>query len=156
MLEKLTTEELWEYCSKNNIELPDNYNNKRYVIRCIEQGGINNSRKVEINNNIIVVGISTDRDNLRKRIKDRIEQFFDNNVSDFIFYGVFCILNSEQFDNYYRMINGSHTLNSYEFQNLLFPKEEILEKIGREYLKTEEKNSIEKCSEIFEKYIKNK
>lgn len=80
LLEKLTIEELWEYCSKNNIELPDNYNNKRYVIRCIEQGGINNSRKVEINNNIIVVGTSTDRDNLRKRIKDRIEQFFDNNV----------------------------------------------------------------------------
>ena len=80
LLEKLTIEELWEYCSKNNIELPDNYNNKRYVIRCIEQGGINNSRKVEINNNIIVVGISIDRDNLRKRIKDRIEQFFDNNV----------------------------------------------------------------------------
>ena len=80
LLEKLTIEELWEYCSKNNIELPDNYNNKRYVIRCIEQGGINNSRKVEINNNIIVVGISTDRGNLRKRIKDRIEQFFDNNV----------------------------------------------------------------------------
>lgn len=80
LLEKLTIEELWEYCSKNNIELPDNYNNKRYVIRCIEQGGINNSRKVEINNNIIVIGISTDRDNLRKRIKDRIEQFFDNNV----------------------------------------------------------------------------
>lgn len=80
LLEKLTIEELWEYCSKNNIELPDNYNNKRYVIRCIEQGGINNSRKVEINNNIIVVGISTYRDNLRKRIKDRIEQFFDNNV----------------------------------------------------------------------------
>lgn len=80
LLEKLTIEELWEYCSKNNIELPDNYNNKRYVIRCIEQGGINNSRKAEINNNIIVVGISTDRDNLRKRIKDRIEQFFDNNV----------------------------------------------------------------------------
>ena len=83
-------------------------------------------------------------------------EFFDNNVSDFIFYGAFCILNSEQFDIYYRMINGSHTLNSYEFQNLLFPKEEILEKIGREYLKTEEKNSMEKCSEIFEKYIKNK
>jgi len=80
LLEKLTIEELWEYCSKNNIELPYNYNNKRYVIRCIEQGGINNNRKVEINNNIIVVGISTDRDNLRKRIKDRIEQFFDNNV----------------------------------------------------------------------------
>ena len=80
LLEKLTIKELWEYCSKNNIELPDNYNNKRYVIRCIEQGGINNSRKVETNNNIIVVGISTDRDNLRKRIKDRIEQFFDNNV----------------------------------------------------------------------------
>lgn len=80
LLEKLTIEELWEYCSKNNIELPDNYNNKRYVIRCIEQGGINNNRKVEINNNIIVVGISIDRDNLRKRIKDRIEQFFDNNV----------------------------------------------------------------------------
>ncbi len=80
LLEKLNIEELWKYCRKNSIELPDNYNNKRYVIRCIEQGGINNNRKVEINNNSIVVGISTDRDNLRKRIKDRIEQFFDNNV----------------------------------------------------------------------------
>ena len=80
LLEKLNIEELWKYCRKNNIELPDNYNNKRYVIRCIEQGGINNNRKVEINSNTIVVGISTDRDNLRKRIKDRIEQFFDNNV----------------------------------------------------------------------------
>jgi tRNA dimethylallyltransferase len=80
LLEKLNIEELWKYCRKNNIELPDNYNNKRYVIRCIEQGGINNNRKVEINNNTIVVGISTARDNLRKRIKDRIEQFFDNNV----------------------------------------------------------------------------
>ena len=80
LLEKLNIEELWKYCRKNNIELPDNYNNKRYVIRYIEQGGINNNRKVEINNNTIVVGISTDRDNLRKRIKDRIEQFFDNNV----------------------------------------------------------------------------
>ena len=81
-------------------------------------------------------------------------EFLKNNVNDSVFYGVFCILNSKQFDNYYRMINGSHTINSYEFQNLLFPKKEILEKIGIEYLKVK-KNNVEICSEIFEKYIRN-
>lgn len=80
-------------------------------------------------------------------------KFFQNNISDSIFYGVFCILNSKQFDNYYRMINGSHTINSYEFQNLLFPKKELVKKIGIEYLETKE-NNIEKCSKIFEKYLK--
>ena len=81
-------------------------------------------------------------------------EFLENNINDSIFYGVFCILNSKQFDTYYRMINGSHTINSYEFQNLLFPKKEILEKIGMEYLKIKE-NNVEICSEIFEKYIRN-
>ena len=80
-------------------------------------------------------------------------KFIEDNVSDELFHGVYCILNSKQFDNYYRMINGSHTINSYEFQNLLFPKREIVEKIGLEYLKTKE-NNIRKCSEIFEKYLK--
>lgn len=79
-------------------------------------------------------------------------KFLNENIENEIFYGVYCILNSKQFDAYYRMINGSHTINSYEFENLLFPKQNILKKIGLEYLKLKD-NSIEKCSEIFDLYL---
>src|ERR1700758_1680789 len=40
-LEKMSLEELHEYCAKNNIMLPENDKNKRYVIRAIEQKSIN-------------------------------------------------------------------------------------------------------------------
>ena len=79
-LEQLTIEQLHEYCMNNNIELPENKLNKRYVIRAIEQKQINHKRNDTIRTNIFVVGIATDREVLRTRIKDRSEQFFDNGV----------------------------------------------------------------------------
>lgn len=79
-LEQLTVIELQEYCIKNNIELPENRRNKRYLVRAIEQKAINRKRDATIKKNTIVVGIATDRDVLRTRMKERSEQFFDNGV----------------------------------------------------------------------------
>lgn len=69
--------ELQEYCVKHNIKLPENHMNKRYLVRAIEQNGINQQRRKAPVDNTIVVGISTDRDVLRTRIRDRAEQFFE-------------------------------------------------------------------------------
>lgn len=78
---------------------------------------------------------------------------FDENIDDNIFYGTFCILNSQQFNDYYKMINGSHTINSYEFENLNFPNLETTKKIGIEFLKFNLDLSL--CDRIFDKYIIN-
>lgn len=64
-------DELYEYCYKNNIQLPENKKNKRYVVNNILRNGTPVKRNNQIDGNIIVVGISTDRDTLRDRIKKR-------------------------------------------------------------------------------------
>jgi tRNA dimethylallyltransferase len=79
-LEAMTLEELHEYCYKNNVLLPENSKNKRYVIRAIEQKSINTKRKSKPIGNSIIVGIATDREVLRDRIKMRAEQLFDDGV----------------------------------------------------------------------------
>lgn len=79
-LEEMTLEQLHEYCEKNNINLPENKLNKRYVIRVIEQNGQPTSRNNEPISTSIIVGIATDRDVLRTRIAGRIEQLFDDGV----------------------------------------------------------------------------
>lgn len=79
-LESMSTEELQKYCQSYNIVLPENDKNKRYIIRAIEQNGINNTRKVVPINNSIIVGITTDKDILRTRIIHRNEQLFADGV----------------------------------------------------------------------------
>lgn len=79
-LEELTIEQLHEYCYQNNIRLPENSQNKRYVIRAIEQKSINVKRRKEPISNSIIVGIATDREVLRTRIAFRTEQLFENGV----------------------------------------------------------------------------
>jgi tRNA dimethylallyltransferase len=79
-LETLSLEELKNYCSNNNIKLPENENNRRYVIRAIEQKSINNKRLRSPINNVILVGITTDRIELRRRIAERAEQLFENGM----------------------------------------------------------------------------
>lgn len=80
MLAKLTVHELINYSIENNIELPENISNKRYIIRAIEQNGINNKRYDKPLSNSIIVGIATDRLVLRSRIASRIEQLFEDGV----------------------------------------------------------------------------
>lgn len=79
-LEAMTIEGLHRYCIENNVKLPENSQNKRYVIRAIEQKGVNNRRRNSPISNSIIVGIATDRDALRTRIKNRTEQLFADGV----------------------------------------------------------------------------
>lgn len=79
-LETLSIEELVEYCANNNIVLPENEKNRRYVIRAIEQKSINDKRRSEPSPNTIVVGIATTTDELRTRIAQRAEHLFSDGV----------------------------------------------------------------------------
>ena len=79
-LEKMTIIQLQNYCVENNIKLPKNDTNKRYLVRAIEQKGVNHKRNDDILLNTIVVSISTDREILRRRIEGRSEQIFTNGV----------------------------------------------------------------------------
>jgi tRNA dimethylallyltransferase len=81
-LNTLTIQQLQEYCLKNNIELPENNQNKRYLIRAIERKDTNiRGNSIPISTSIIV-GIATERDILRTRIVRRTEQLFDDGVVD--------------------------------------------------------------------------
>ncbi len=78
--EKLTIEQLHKYCIDNSVILPENKCNKRYIIRAIEQKNINIKRQKQPIDASIIVGITTERDDLRKRIAQRSEQLFKNDV----------------------------------------------------------------------------
>lgn len=75
-LSALSLEQLHKYCAENNITLPDNFNNKRYVIRSIEQNGAAVKRRGTPIDNTIVVGIATNPEFLRQRISHRIKKMF--------------------------------------------------------------------------------
>lgn len=76
----MSIEQLHEYCLKNNVMLPENSQNKRYVVRAIEQNSINHQRRAEPISTSVIVGIATDRDVLRARISGRAEQLFKDGV----------------------------------------------------------------------------
>src|SRR5680860_814992 len=82
LLNTMTLDQLHDYCNKNNILLPENKRNKRYVVRTIERSGTINTKKSNPIDNSIIVGITTEKTVLRTRIESRIEQLFDNGVVD--------------------------------------------------------------------------
>ena len=75
-LNKLTLTELHDYCKNNNIALPENDKNKRYLVRNIERNDTNLLKKDCPIKNTIIIGILTDRALLRTRIEGRSEQLF--------------------------------------------------------------------------------
>ena len=79
-LEDLSLKELKLYCANNNVTLPENENNRRYVIRAIEQESVNSKRLRSPIDNVILVGITTERTELRHRISTRAEQLFENGM----------------------------------------------------------------------------
>ncbi len=79
-LESLSLEELHNYCIKNNIKLPQNEKNKRYVVRAIERNGTFIKRSPIPIAPIIIVGIATYKDILRQRIIARSEQVLTQSV----------------------------------------------------------------------------
>ncbi len=75
-----TIEELHAYCESHNIPLPENKDNKRYIIRAIEQKSVNTKRQLKPEISTIIVGIATDKEELHRRIAARVEQLFDDGV----------------------------------------------------------------------------
>lgn len=79
-LNNMSITQLHEYCISNNIQIPENRLNKRYVIRNIERNGSGNSRRDTPIDNAIIVAITTEKDTLRSRIEQRIDQLFKDGV----------------------------------------------------------------------------
>jgi len=79
-LEKLTVVELQKYCFENNIKLPENKNNRRYLIRAIEQKDVNPKRLREPQQGTIIVGITTEKTVLLDRIHQRSEHLFETGM----------------------------------------------------------------------------
>lgn len=81
-LQRMSLDELHDYCKKNGITLPENYKNKRYVIRSIERNNQKPQKLVVPVSNSIIVGIATEKSILRTRIEQRAEQIFEDTVID--------------------------------------------------------------------------
>lgn len=79
-LESWTLEQLQQYCVQNNIKLPENKSNKRYVIRAIELNGTSQQMRGTPIDNVIIVGIATERDVHRERIQKRSYDMLENGV----------------------------------------------------------------------------
>lgn len=79
-LQRMTIEQLYDYCKNNNVQLPENYKNKRYVVRAIESKGSFSQKRENPLEHSIVVGIATDKSVLRNRIEQRAEQLFEDSV----------------------------------------------------------------------------
>lgn len=79
-LEQFTLGELVAYCNDNNISLPENQQNRRYIIREIERENVSGKRLSAPTPNTIIVGITTERDELRARIEARAEQLFETGM----------------------------------------------------------------------------
>ena len=122
-LEANTLQELHNYCTQHNITLPENDQNKRYVIRAIEQKNITNKRSQLPINNCIIVGIATDTVKLRNQIKKRSEQLFDDGVvNEAKMLGELYGWESEAMTgNIYRLarayLSGSITQNDFRVKN---------------------------------------
>jgi tRNA dimethylallyltransferase len=79
-LEALSLEELKIYCANNNVVLPENENNRRYVIRAIERGSDDTKGLRSPIDNVVIVGITTERIVLRSRIAARAEHLFETGM----------------------------------------------------------------------------
>lgn len=81
-LEVLSTDNLLALIKKQHIEMPVNFNNRRHLIRAIEQNGINKTRRNEIIENAYVVGIATDKSMIEERIRKRAAVMLDAGLVD--------------------------------------------------------------------------
>lgn len=78
-LEKHSVEELQQLIMTRGIEMPENLQNKRYLIRAIEQNGINRTRH-KLTSEVIIVGIDPGKEELERRIVARADGMFMSGV----------------------------------------------------------------------------
>ena len=76
-----TIEELQAICRESNINLPLNERNRRHLVRAIELGGLLEPT-MQLRQDTLVVGISTEKENLRDRIEHRARQMVAAGIVD--------------------------------------------------------------------------
>ena len=65
-----------------------------------------------------------------------IEKIDGTELSKESLFGIFALLNSTLFDNYYRILNGSTQVNSTEVNQIPVPSLSVINKIGNVLLKS--------------------
>lgn len=78
-LESLSLSELKNYAISQQIELPSDTQNRRRLIRAIEQGGVN-KKCSQLIPNTIVISIATDKETLRQRSTQRSQTMLDDGL----------------------------------------------------------------------------
>jgi len=78
--ETLSREDLYEYCIKHNIELPEDDKNKRRLIRAIADPELSYRKNHGPVDDTIIVGIATEKSTLEQRIEARTEHMFKHGV----------------------------------------------------------------------------
>lgn len=78
----MTIVNLHNYCAENNIMLPENASNKRYVINAIMRNGESPKMDDTPRADAIVVGITTGSETLRERITQRAHDMFGTGIVD--------------------------------------------------------------------------
>lgn len=79
-LQSKSKEELLALIKKQRIQPPENIHNKRYLIRSIEKNNTSTSKKIQPDSTTTVVALLTEKEELRKRIRARVEAMFTNNI----------------------------------------------------------------------------
>lgn len=78
-LERLSTDELQDYCKKYNYPLPENKLNRRYLIRTIETKG-NVVKNNAMRPGVIMIGIDVEKTMLYKRVSQRIIEMVNEGI----------------------------------------------------------------------------
>lgn len=123
-LENMSVQDLQNHCINNNIELPENYQNKRYLTRAIERNGISSIKNDTPIVDSVVVGIATNREILRSRIVDRVECMLDGGV----------VKETQELMTKYSLFDEPYLGTIYPFVASLMSKEltreEVIEKVA--------------------------
>lgn len=80
VLEQSSIDQLQAMIKNQHMVMPENSKNKRYLIRALEQDGINKNRTATIDKNTLVVAITASKHELDERIRSRAVEMFQNGV----------------------------------------------------------------------------
>lgn len=67
-------------------------------------------------------------------------------------YGLYCFINSNDFSEYYSLINGTHTINISDFNEIKFPNYETILKLGEKLIKSNDFSKLN-CSKILRLFM---
>ncbi|MEY8415342.1 Eco57I restriction-modification methylase domain-containing protein [Tissierella praeacuta] len=158
--------------SNNKIEYNNRINNPK---RKTHNKSINiNSKNLVLNSNYLILRKITAKDDINTIITAVLEKDFlkhdflglDNNLLYFHklyknesldlneCYGLYCYINSTYFEEYYLLINGTHTINVSDFDNIKLPDLETIKSMGDELISIGKFDKI-MCSNIMDKFLFN-